>query len=95
MGGVERLLIGWITESQERLGQFLALLPHEGDEEQQYAVMREIMAREIPHCGEFWRELLLNAIAEADWEAIAIALTDRRKAPADEASWLMVERRKV
>jgi hypothetical protein len=94
MGGIERLLIEWISQEQERLSTFLAILADEGDEEQGQAVMREVMAREIPHCGEFWRELMLQAIADADWEAVADALTDRRREDAGQGAWLLLDRRK-
>lgn len=94
MGEIEHLIVAWIAETQERMGVFLGLLADGGDEEQGQAVMREVMAREIPHCGEFWRDLMLHAIADADWREIARALTDRRREESGEAAWLLVERRR-
>ena len=94
MGAIENLIINWILEDQGRLGAFLAVLADEGDEEQGHAVMREIIAREIPHCGELWRDLMLQAIVGADWAAITTSLTDRRQGDSDSGAWVLVERRR-
>ena len=45
-------------------------------------------------CGKFWQDLLLAAIAEANWEKIATQLTDRRGTNADDSAWVMVNHRK-
>ena len=94
MGHTEATIVDWISEDGDRLNEFVALLgDRELDEDTLYAV-REKFSQLVPACGKFWQELLLSAIAEADWGLIAKEITDRRGLGADDRAWIMVDRRK-
>jgi hypothetical protein len=95
MGYIEQTIIDWISEDGERLHDFIAVLGDQIIDEVTIEALREKLSGLVPACGKFWQDLLLAAIAEADWEEIATQLTDRRETHAKESAWLMVDRRKV
>lgn len=95
MGYIDQTIIDWINEDCERLHDFVTLLGNQNFDEAPTEALREKLSERVPACGKFWRDLLLAAIAEANWEEIAIQLTDRRGTIADDGAWVMVDRRQV
>lgn len=95
MGYIERTIIDWISEDGERLNDFVTVLGDQQIGEATTLALREKLSELVPACGKFWQDLLLAAIAEANWEEIATEITDRRGMNADDSAWVMVDRRKV
>ncbi len=91
---LENLIVNVISDDEDWLAEFLNLLTGEEATTELAHVMRDKFAANIPDCGEFWQELMLYAIAMANWEEIAKNLTDRRTLGDRDAAWIMVERRK-
>ena len=94
MGYIEQTIVDWINEDDERLNGFLHLLGDHQEEEDGFSAMREMLSGLAPACGKFWQDLILSAIAVADWKEIATEITDRRGLDAEGGAWVMVDRRK-
>ena len=94
MGPIEKTIVDWISEDHQRLSEFVALLGETHGEEEAFAGIREKLSQFAPDCGKFWKELLLSAIAVANWKVIAAEITDRRRLEDSGGAWVMVDRRK-
>ena len=94
MSYIEQTIIDWINEDGERLNDFVTQLGDQQIDAVTTEALREKLSELVPACGKFWQDLLLAAIAEANWEKIATQLTDRRGTNADDSAWVMVNHRK-
>ncbi len=94
MENVEKLIACWISEDQERLGEYIKLVSGGESEAQIYRDMREHLEHSLPKLKSPWRDLILHALRHADWENIAIEITDRRRQDTGEDAWVFVNRRK-